>query len=487
MINIMTNIHDKFSIEFKVGFLTRRKQRMNDFSVYMWIFVPNSLDINPQTYPKSQFYRDVKSNVRLITPKFLLREIVNEGAVPFHNIEKAFRTLASSPTRTAIAEYEYQIKMFVAIVKSALRNELHHIRSLKLDNDIEELCRVYIENIVAITTEFHRLRSIVNTPSVPGEVMNYYLFGDEYLCTLISQQTLKLIRFLEGQSAGRYDELIQELSEMVRREQCYCRQMGYGELTVSDRQHNRNLVFRYGVLKKYIESDLFLKVPKKRDGVVVEQLYYSIAAGLSMIFATVVSFAFQQRYGNFTTPLFIALVISYMLKDRIKELMRFYFAHRVGSKYFDNKATISIKEQPIGWMKEGMDFLSENKVPREVMELRSRSPLLQAENRLSAEKIILYRKSVHIDRFKLDLYNNYPTNGINDIIRLHVNSLIQKMDNPQVPLYLLDESGHTKTVDCDKVYFVNIVLQYQYEDKVMYKRFRIAVSRSGIDSIDEIE
>lgn len=487
MIDIMTKIHDKFSIEFKVGFVTRRKLRMNDFSVYMWIFVPNSLDINPTTYPKSKFYRDVKSNIRLITPKFLLREIVGGAAVPLHHIEKAFRAMASSPTRTAVAEYEYQIKMFTAIVKSALRNELNHIRSLELPEDIEELCRAYIENIEAVTTEFRRLRSIVNTPSVPREVLNYYLFGDEFLCAIIDQQTLKLIRFLEERSTERYGALIADLSGLVRREQEYRSRMGYGALTLDDRRHNRDLLFRYGVLKKYIESDLFLKVPKKRDGVVVEQLYYSIAAGMSMIFATVVSFSFQQRYGNFTTPLFIALVVSYMLKDRIKELMRFYFAHRVGSKYFDNKATISIKEQPIGWMKEGMDFLSENKVPREVMQIRSRSPLLQAENRLSDEKIILYRKSVHIDRDKLERNNIYLTDGINDIIRLHVNSLIQKMDNPQVPLYLLNDAGRVEAVPCDKVYYVNVVLQYQYEENVMYKRFRIAVSRSGIESIDEMD
>ena len=69
MIDILTKIHDRFSIEFKMGFRTRPRQRSGDFSVYMWIFVPNSLDINPSTYPKSKFYRDVKSNVRLITPK----------------------------------------------------------------------------------------------------------------------------------------------------------------------------------------------------------------------------------------------------------------------------------------------------------------------------------------------------------------------------------------------------------------------------------
>ena len=47
MIDIKTKIHDRYSIEFKVGFVTRRKTKKNDFTVGMWIFVPESLDITP--------------------------------------------------------------------------------------------------------------------------------------------------------------------------------------------------------------------------------------------------------------------------------------------------------------------------------------------------------------------------------------------------------------------------------------------------------
>ena len=113
----------------------------------------------------------------------------------------------------------------------------------------------------------------------------------------------------------------------------------------------------------------------------MEQIYYSIAAGLSMIFATVVAFSFQKKYGNFTMPLFVALVVSYMLKDRIKELMRFYFAHRLGKNYFDRKTTISMNERVVGWIKDGVDFISERKVPEEIIERRARPDLLEADNR----------------------------------------------------------------------------------------------------------
>ena len=147
MIDIVTKIHDKYSIEFKVGFVTRRKMRHNDFSVYMWFFVPNTLAINPTTYSKADFYRDVKSNIRLITPRFLLRDIVGGEAIPLGKLREAMERMASDPTRSAVAEYEAQIKIFSAIVKSALREDVNHIcTSNQYRDDVKYLCDEYATN-----------------------------------------------------------------------------------------------------------------------------------------------------------------------------------------------------------------------------------------------------------------------------------------------------------------------------------------------------
>ena len=486
MIDIMTKIHDKFSIEFKVGFVTRRKTRHNDFSVYMWIFVPSSLDINPSTYSKSDFYRDVKSNIRLITPRFLLRNIASGEAIPLQHLRQAFEHLASDPTRTNVAEYEAQIKIFSAIVKSAMREEVGHIcNEEQREDDVRFLCREFIKNIRHILAEYRGLRNVINTPRVSKHLMECFGFGDEFMSYMLNQYTFRLINHISHHQE-LYKAEIASLSTLVRDEQRYREQVGYLSVSEDDALENRNLIYSHGVLKKYVESTLYLRVPKQRDGVMVEQIYYSIAAGLSMIFATIVSFYFQQRFGNFTWPFFIVLVISYMGKDRIKELARYYFAHRKGSKYFDNKAKINIKEQNIGWIKEGVDFLQRDNIPAEVKQLREKGPITPVEDAVQDDQVLLYRKSVHIDRERLVANNVYHTDGINDIIRLNISNYIQKMDNPYVPLYILDDDNSLRKVNCKKVYFLNIVMQYQYDDRIDYKRFRVSISRNGIESIKEM-
>ncbi len=485
MIDIHAKIHDKFSVEFKVGFVVRRKLKDNNFVMNTWVFVPNSLDINPATYTKNQFYRDIKSNVRLITPIFLLRDIASGTATPLNHIKEAFNQVASDPTRTAQADYEYQIKMFTAIFKSAVRDEVLHIRASTSREDIDYLCKAFMDNLVDVTLKYRELRKIINTPTIDQKMMNYFLFGDEFMSNIVEVHTLRLISALEKK--GGFSKTIDMLSGLCQTERAYKVSMGYLVAKKDDPENNRQLVFRQSVLKKYVESDLFLNARKQKDGVLVEQIYYSLAAGLSMIFATTIAFAFQQKFGNFTMPLFVALVVSYMLKDRIKELMRYYFAHRLKDKYFDNKTTISVKDIPIGWIKEGVDFISESKVLREVMEIRSRSSLLEAENRVNDEKILLYRKHVHIDREKLDENNQYTVAGVNDILRLHIHRFTQKMDNPEAPLHILDDNGKVTTINGEKIYYLNLIMQFQYEEQLSYKRYRVVMNRSGISEIQELK
>ena len=87
MIDINVKIHDKYSVEFKIG-LKVKYPNLEKFAVNTWIFVPNSLDIDSQTYTKQQFYTDVKTNIRLITPRYLLASIAEQGALPYENLKK---------------------------------------------------------------------------------------------------------------------------------------------------------------------------------------------------------------------------------------------------------------------------------------------------------------------------------------------------------------------------------------------------------------
>lgn len=486
MIDIQTRLHDRLSIEFKVGFVTRRKLKKNDFNLAMWIFVPESLDINSSTYTKADFYRSVKSNVRLITPRVLLRDIAGGPAQPLRQLEKASSALAAHPSRVNVAEFEYQAKLFSAIVKSALRDESGHIAGIAVEADILKLCGNFEGSVKSILSALDSIRAIVDVPAVPSQQRQCFEYCCEFICNIAAQYSFKLYKGIQARGLSEGRNLMDTLSGLFAHITEYGRSRGYALLSGSDKEANSHYVYRHGLIKKFVERQLYLKVPKKRDGILAEQAYYSIAAGLAMIFATIVAWAFQKSFGNLTWPLFIALIISYMLKDRIKELMRYYFSHKIGGKYFDNKAKMSHKGSELGWMKEAMDFVPVSGVPEEILALRHDKPLSKIEARAANDNVILYRKSVHIDRETLEAGSQYEFPGVNDIIRFQVGDFLHMMDDPQSAMGTMDRDGKPVVTMCEKHYFISIVLQYEHADEMDFKHFRICLTRDGIKGIEEL-
>lgn len=485
MIEELVKIHDKNSAEIKVGFHARKKKQESFFSLNMWMFIPNSLDINRFTYSKDDFYRDMKSNIRMITPEYILRDIAEGEHSAFVYLERSFQQIASRPTRTNKAAYDYQIKMFLSILKSSLREEVSHIIHAS-DADTDYLIHDLLRYTRLIAGRYRSLYRIINVPGIGTPEMDLFRFGDEFMTNTIEYHRYRLMEGLRNKDAQLYARYRPLLSAAISEEQNYMQEKAYPVARQQDNDSNSALVYRLGVLKKYAESQLFLNIDKRKDGVVVEQLLYSLAAGISMIFATVVAFSVQLKYGSYTMPLFVALVVSYMLKDRIKDFTRFYFAHKMGSRYFDHKITMKIHEENIGWEKESMDFISETKVPKEIKRKRDRTGFLDANNPATGEKVLLYRTRMYINRSRLDATSDYPVAGVNSIIRFNLLQLMRNMDDAEFPLFCPDDKDGFRIIYGEKLYYINLVMHKQYEEQDELVRYRIAVNRRGIQGIEKM-
>ena len=486
MISIQAKKHDNFSVEFKFGFNCNEDGVRDDFSVNAWVFVPNSLDINPENYGKKQFYRDVKSNVRLITPVYLLRDIAQDTSQPLLSLRNALEKVVSDGSQASFDAYEYHLKMFAAIFKSALRDHATHLLSVRSLETAEYLVEDYVDSSRLVLAKFRDLYKIIDVPTVSDKARVLFRLSDEFMSHMVELRTIRLIKMLASSDAEDKCSCIRDrFVAMITQEREYMKQMGY-EMLTGDVVHDRQLVFHHGMLKKFIESELYISLDKKKDGVAVEQIYYSIAAGVAMIFATAVAWHSQVRYGNITWPLFIVLVVSYMLKDRIKDLLRYYFAHRLGDKYFDKKAKVTIRNNKVGLIKEGFDFISRSKTPAKVLRMRETGSFVEDESRIFEEKVMLYRKHVVIDDVALAKNADYPMKGINEIMRLHLTRFTQKMDNPEVPIDTFDDQGQLVTVSIPKIYYVNIIFQLQHDGEAEYHHFRITMTRNGVKTIDEI-
>ncbi len=481
MIELTTKIHDKFTIEFKVGFNTSaaiKPMKYSDFVMNTWIFVPNSLDINAAKYSKDDFYRDLKSVVRLITPSYSLHELANdEQLLPNQSLVSSFNEILGESDETQ--DLFHSIKMYCAIAKSAFRDECTALSQQPDATERRKSCLQFLEDSSKIVNRFRSLLSKLNSEKVGERTKQVFAYGDEFLSNVLEKYTYLLRDAIRLNHPEDYLELEADFKEVLLAEHTYRKQQGYLSVKADDIHGNEDFVFRASLLKKFSESDLYLNATKRKNTFLVEQILYSLAAGAAMVVATLSSFFFQQRYGNFTLPFLIALVISYMFKDRLKDWLRLIFARRVSNKVFDTRTDFRIKGRYIGWSKDSVDFVDSDTILPEVIELRNRNPLF-AEVSGKDEKVLLFRKKVQLWPHELAKASPFPMKGINDILRYNITEYTRKMDNPSFPLSGTWKDNQYKPIEGKKIYHLTFIMQCVYEGKTEYKRVVVRCDRNGI-------
>ncbi len=488
MIDKNVKIHDKFQFEIKLGYKIKKNQPKTSYDIGTYFFIPNSLGINRYTYTKRIFFKDIQSYIRLKTPTLLLRQIAEPGSAPISRLSDSIDNLLVRRDKPARSDFEYHVKMVCSIVKSALRDHVE-FSAKSSAADLPHLVSEFVSQSRESVKRYRDLKPVLNVPTSTDKTLAIFGFGDEFLSQNIELYGFRLLTRLKQSGAADTGSLKEQLTELLKSESAYRVSCNYHEAPDEGNDRgNEALIYRRGVLKKYIGSVLFLDTHKEAGGRFLEQLFIGIAAGLSMVFATLVAFFARIQFGNFTLPLFTLLVLSYIFKDRIKELSRTYFINKLSKTRFDHKTDIYSDEQrKIGVCKEAMSFSRESELPGKIKRIRKKDHMTEIENRWRDEKVIFYRKQVNLFSRRLkSVYKEFNIEGVNDILRFNVNRLLTRMDNPSRKIYTLkDDDVHI--LSADRVYHFNLIIKITMEKKTIYKRVRIVLSRSGIKRIEEID
>ena len=461
MIRKKVKIHDTSSIEQKYWLDLDKSAKFNHYEIKSWIAAPINLEVNRTSFSRLKFYSTLKSYYRLVTPKYGIKYIVKESDSPFAHVGSAIEKLKKELSAENISEFKYHIKMYANIFKSSIRDR--DVESdYKNDDFIEDVKAV----VFAYGSLYESLKDIEQTvePDQWKSIRKTYRNGEEYIIFLSMNWAYKLI--------STYPEMDVFIKDMIY----YREGLGYKSVSKNDRAHNAEMIYKWSKLKKIHSSELFFTQDSKRDGVLLEQFYYSIAAGFSMVFATLIAFSFQRTYGSLTMPLFVALVVSYMLKDRIKEILRYYFAHKRNKKYFDNKIKIKIANTPIATSKEAFDFIPAANVPDFIKESID----------TNYYQLSLYRKFINIDNKAIESHIEYAIEGINNIVRRDFSSYFSSMSNPTESIFCLDKDSNLKELETDRVYHFYQFIETRHNDKYEVSKYKIVANRLGLISIEEI-
>jgi hypothetical protein len=492
--------HDRHQVELKLDYqLDRGKETRYRISTY--IFVPRSLGITEESYPKTEIYRDIKNYIRIKTPQMSLRDLIDNDLSPLSMVEQIIHQPGWYLNEMQNEQVIHALRLFGAMFKSSLREHLNLVeRRIKLASpglNIHHLVGNLIDEMILesekIGARYRMFYADFNLPYIRRPVFLAHLLVDEYISLLIEESATELFKVVsqhyDGTNQAHY---CQRLNEIVERETAHRNLRGYDSvLKIGD--DNEVYAFRASVIKKYVSGVLHLSIEAQREGKAMEQVLLAIAAGISMFFATAVAFYFQSVYGSFTFPAFVALIVGYMFKDRIKQLGQTLFAGKLQANLFDRRINIKTLDgkYELATLREKITFLKESEIPSEVRFARQRDPFADLDNDQKGETIICHTKDIvlNADLFRKAFAGLPKISGLNDIIRYDIYRYLRKMDDP-VDENLLLREGRVEVVHAQKVYHINVVSQYSsasFGNEKIYRRMRLVLNRLGIKRIEHIQ
>jgi len=491
--------HDRYQIELKLDY-ELGKGKKTHYQISTYLFFPKSLRITEDSFPKDEFYREVKNYIRIKTPILSLRDLIDSNITPLSDVQQIVQQANWYQDDELNKQLIHELKLFGAMFKSTLREHLNLVEKRVLDATskakihalAESLVEDFIKHSKQISSRYRSFYTELNLPIVKEDTFLAYTLVDEYISLLIEESATELFKIVSKHfDQADQAKCLADLNKIAENERDHRTSYGYGSI-LKPGDANEVYAFRASVLKKYVSSILHLSTDAQREGRGMEQFLMAVAAGISMIFATVIAFYFQSIYGNFTFPVFVALVIGYMFKDRIKESGRALLSSKLKNFLFDRRINIKTldRKYKLAVLREKITFLSEKNLPQAVLTARHKDPFADLDNEGMGETIICHTKDIVLDAnlFPKAFKGLPKVNGLNDIIRYNIQPYLRKMADP-VEEQLLLEDGELKKVHTHKVYHINVVSRYKSISpgvEILYKRMRLVLTRKGIKRIEYI-
>ena len=502
LIESRVEAHDSQQFEVKLDYSIDPDKRLNQYRAEAYLFIPKSLGINRETYSSKHFFRDIQSYIRFKTPRISISDLLSPDFAdsPFVRLRTAQEILEREPeSKRAQKKLVRELKMLACLVRANTRDRVRELIEMlpeasevdSLPRAEEDVCKVLSE-IKRVFEAYRNLKGELLSRPLPFEAYDTCRMVDEYLSLVLENHLTHLYEAIDA----RYDDALfqnarRQSSQLLRDERDYRDSTDYPRILESG-VPNEHYLYRRGLLKKMAMSVLFLDVNQERSKDGHSDWVASFAAGIAMIFAVSASIWAQMKYGLNTGPFVVALVLSYILKDRIKDWIKRYYSVLLAYKLWDRSTRIvdPLSGQVVGRCREQVNYLSEKDLPEKILKIRHAGEPQSVEAQAKQESCIRYNKEIRLDGKSIDLSHG-RLSDVNDIMRFNIWRMLILADdsNHDVRLFNVRRS-QVETVVCPKVYHINMLLNFycgESDTLVSSERVRVVFDREGIRYLELVD
>lgn len=511
-------LHDANHVEVKRDYPVTWNGGPGSYVVETYVFLPYSFGINPDTFPPDQLYALTQSYLRWRDEDFTYEEFTDGQSTrsPLVRLERGLALALERPRPTEALAHEARfagcatrvfLKGGAAQVVATLRALDVRARRGPPDPNAaatarEDLSR-YLDRAAALLERFRRARLLAQQGSevLHPDVVRSTRLVDEYLSTIYDQILAQLFEAvapalaLQDGRGGRAAQ-VERLKETARRESVYRARTGFISLDVSSIHQRELYAFRLSLLKKYVSKPLYLDVTTTRPKpTYLQHAVGAFAAALAATWALVAQLWLMSPTGGaasvVTSALFVAAVLAYVLKDRIKATINETFMKRIGPTLPDRDVWLAEMSgegatgRDIGRIREQVRFVAPGKVPEEVLLVRGLGHTVDlGEERL--ETVLHHKRSVDLG----PAFAHSAERAVRDILRLNVSPFLERLADPDQEVHHFDgriDAFVKRTAP--RVYHMNLVFRLAPLDgasgPIRYERIRVVLSQRGITRVEE--
>lgn len=511
----------------------KRLVRPHSYQVDAFFVFPQQTRITRESYSIDEFYHDIRSFIRFREPKLSFKEILGVGRKahrsPLLTIERYIRQMKAGEIAEAPDSMIEEARIFGCSYFSYFQRRMDRsetsfreiLERIQRGRDVpwEELRSVLSDaeenleksyqvlktwrQIVGLTSDFPK-DFLVSLKEEIGKVNEYcsYIFRAGLLRLATSLETFGARIDCEEQR-----RLLQRLAVYVRLERWYSKRMNFywiGE--TSSMQEREGFLYRRGFLKRRIWSSLYLNSRTKPLFSVQKQIGAMIAAGLAgfwaIFFTLMLGQNLIQNSGEFVfgfsgVMLITMATLSYVLKDRIKELGRGYFKGLLG-RVPDSSNRIFFKSHfehaplvPVGTIQEKASYRPFDGLPSDLKNLIRKFSGDSSTEYLSNKSIIHYRKRFEVEK-DADQSLGHKIKALHDVIRLYVDNYLSPLDSRVQEVMIFGDDGSVKNIPATKVYFLDLILRKTVklkepdDCKTVLEYHRVVLSKRGIERIEPL-
>lgn len=495
------HIRDKLQFELKWEFTPLEGDPENKYIQEFYLFVPNSLQINPSTYTKSQFYLDQTNLVRYKTPEFTFDQLLDRDN-PLSPLARILRLCVSADTPFHREQLSDELKLLGNVVRSILRQEVKGLTTLlAASQDIGEYSnfRERVDKLCNAVRQLHErykeAQDLYLDTWADQTFYRQFLYVDEFIGDVVYHYFTRLLEHLRLNMSEALKSVDDKLCAAILEQK---RSAGdpthekHGKAGNGQSIEGENYLYRTSMLNKFVLDALQLTTNRFAHEQQYGNWIGALSAGLAMLLYIILFISLGTVFVINSSPFLLLTVIIYMLKDRIKEWLRsFYYLQ--ASRWFPDYTTVieSLDQKSkLGVIEESLSFLDAKQLPKELVTARNAQVNMVLETFQRPENVLFYKRIVKINAPSRTQTSRRHSFSV--IFRFNIDQFLRKASDPIERHLSLDPvTRKLYEVKLPKVYHLNLIIRSTNSEagnevKTELKKLRLIIDKNGIKRIEQL-